>query len=521
MRLITADRVATADGVVGDAVLVDRGAIVGVGQATELMSTDAERIHYEGATITPGLRDAHIHAVPYASLLNGCSLKAATSIQDLVDRLSSFAATLSSSEPVVATRFDDESLAERRLPTRHDLDLAVPDRPAVIYRYCGHIAVANTIALERSGIGASINDPEGGVIDRDGDGTPTGVLRETAMGMISGSLARGGGLPAGGLVDGLTRLAGLGITSIGAMIGYGERPSEQLDAELALWSAVADRLPIKVHGIVIADTPEAIDRARESLNRAGPRLRWLGLKRFADGSLGGHTAAMHEPFADVDTTGTLRLTELDEELARHALTRGGFVAIHAIGDRAVDEVLDLFERLIGEGFDARRMRVEHVSVISETQRDRLVRLGVTACVQPAFLASESAWVLGRVGSDREGWVYPFESMRRLGIPLAGSSDSPVEPPHPLWGMAAAIDRAGVVISEGMSQGEALRMFTAGGASALAEPPPLAIGSPADLTVLSVNPLESDADEIRTAMVLETIVDGDPVEVDRSLPTWVD
>ncbi len=521
MRVISAERVVTSDGIVGDAVLVDDGKILRVGAASDLLEPGCERLHHAGATIVPGLRDAHIHAVPYASLLRGCSLKSAMSIDDLVDRLASYAETVPQLSPVVATRFDDESLAEQRLPTRQDLDRAVPDRPAVIYRYCGHIAVANSMALSRSGIDAARDNPAGGVVDRDPNGEPTGVLRETAMGLIASSLARGGSLSADDLVEGLRRLAGLGLTSIGAMIGYGERPSERLDAELGLWAEVADRLPIKVHGIVIADTPEAITRARQVLSDTGPRLRWLGLKRFADGSLGGHTAAMHDPFADVDTTGTLRLSDVDTDLARHALSLGGIVAIHAIGDRAVDAVLDVYEQLIGEGFDASRMRVEHVSVISPAQRERFRRFRVTACVQPAFLASETDWVLGRVGPDREGWVYPFESMRELGIPLAGSSDSPVEPPHPLWGMAAAIDRAGIVLSEALSPADALGLFTAGAASAIGEASPLSVGSPADLTVLSVNPLESTADEIRSAEVFETIIDGDLVHVDRSLPTWVD
>jgi len=280
-RIVSADAVTTADGRQGNAVLIEAGRIVAVGDRRDLDGGVLEDT-FPGATIVPGLRDAHIHAVPYAALLKGCSLKSALNIADLKDRVARHAGTLPSSEPVVATRFDDESLTERRLPTREDLDDAVNDRAVVIYRYCGHIAVANSHALMESGIDATTPDPDGGSIDRDEHGAPTGVLRETAAGLVSPALARGGYVSEDELTDALTGLAGLGITSIGAMIGYGEAPSEKLEAEVELWRNVAARLPIKVHGIVIADTPERLEFAAKTLTDAGPRLRWLGVKRFAE-----------------------------------------------------------------------------------------------------------------------------------------------------------------------------------------------------------------------------------------------
>lgn len=519
--LITAEAVVTASGRIGDAVLIEDGMVEAVGERGALLGTDVAEVRYDGAWITPGFRDAHIHAVPYAALLEGCSLKTASSMDDLIQRLADHARRLDPGRPVVATRMDDETLVERRLPTRRDLDRAVPDRPAVIYRYCGHVAVANTTALDRSGIGAQTPDPAGGSIDRDEHGVPTGVLRETAAGMIAPALARGGGLAPEALLDGLTRLVGLGLTSIGAIIGYGESPHEKLEAELDVWAQVADRLPLTIHGLVITDDPDSLSRAKGILDGGGPRLRWLGVKRFADGSLGGHTAAMHAPFADIDTTGTLRLTNADARIARHAVSLGGMVAIHAIGDRAIDDVLDVYERMISEGADPAALRIEHVSVISPDQVGRFARSGVTACIQPAFIASEAGWVAGRVGADRTRWLYPFASMRHVGIPLAGSSDSPVEPPHPLWGMAAALDRRGLVPDEGLTTLEALALFTDGAARALREPPPLAPGSPADLAVLDTDLRTAKPTEIHEARVIDTYVAGEALDVDHSLPAWVD
>jgi predicted amidohydrolase YtcJ len=519
--LISADAVVTARGAIGNAVLVDGGRVVAVGDRSDLARPDQIEERYTGAFITPGFRDAHLHAAPYASLLAGCSLKSARSLDDLVDRLAAYASSIPAGSPVVATRLDDEHLAERRLPTRHDLDRAVPDRPAVIYRYCGHVAVANSAALAASGVGPGTSDPEGGSIDRDDAGVPNGILRETASGLITPALSRGGALDGDQLVSALERLASLGITSIGTMIGYGERPSEKLEAEVELWAAVGRRLPIRVHGIVITDLPDQLRWASETLSAAGPRMRWLGVKRFADGSLGGHTAAMREPFSDVDTLGTYRLTDADEAIARYALDLGGVVAIHAIGDRAVGGVLDVYQRLVDDGAAPDSLRMEHVSLIDPGQIQRFADLGITACVQPAFIASESDWVVGRVGAARERWVYPFRSMRDAGIPLAGSSDCPVEPPHPLWGMAAAVDRHGISPSEAVEPWEALHLFTDGAARALREPPPLRVGSPADLVIVDTDLARADASGIRDATVIDTYVDGEPVAVDRTIPVWMD
>ena len=520
-RLITADGVVTSSGRVGNAVLIDGASVVAVGDSQDLHGADTVESSYPGGTILPGFRDAHIHAVPYAALLDGCSLKTATSMEDLIHRLATHARGLPADRPVVATRMDDESLAERRLPDRSDLDRAVPNRPAVIYRYCGHVAVANSEALRRSGIDASTPDPEGGSLDRDADGVPTGVLRETAAGLVTPSLARGARLDPDVLLSGLERLAGLGITSIGAMMGYGELPHEQLAAELDLWVEVADRLPITVHGIVITDDAHGLSDAKRRLDRAGPRISWLGVKRFSDGSLGGHTAAMHTPFADVGTTGTLRLTDADEAIAEIAVDLGGMVAIHAIGDRAVDGVLDIFDRLIERGAHPADLRMEHVSVISPDQVRRFADAGVIASVQPAFLASEAAWVRDRVGPARASWLYPFRSMLAAGIPMSGSSDSPVEPPHPLWGMASAMDRGGLADGEELSPLQAIALFTDGAAHALREPQPLAAGAPADLVIVDADPMTASPDRLRKAAILDTWIAGTPIEVDRNVPAWVD
>jgi predicted amidohydrolase YtcJ len=517
--LFTADAVATGSGIIGDSVLVDNGMIVAVGSRNDMATNGVSENRYVGGTIIPGLRDAHTHPVPYAALLDGCSLKQATDMKDLQRRLAQLAASLARGHPVVATRLDDESLAEHRLPTKADLDAAITDRPVVVYRYCGHVAVVNTAALVASNITPDTPSPDGGSIDHGADGSPTGVLRETAMDLIPPALGWGGDPDEEALLSALRGLVGVGITSIGAIVDHGEHPSGQHEA--VLWRSVATQLPIRVHAITSAETPARLEEAATLLTGAGSRLRWLGLKRYADGSLGGHTAAMRDPFADEDTMGILRLSTVDIAVARKSIELGGMVAIHAIGDRAIDGVLDIFDGLISDGADPSDLRMEHVSVISPDQIKRFADLGVTAVVQPAFLGSEHDWVAGRVGPQRVPWLYPFRSLLDAGVPIAGSSDCPVEPPQPLWGMAAAMDRFGLNGSEQLTGTQALALFTSGAARALREPEPLAVGSPADIAVIDANPTTASAGEIRDAQVLDTYVDGVSVSVDRALPVWID
>jgi predicted amidohydrolase YtcJ len=517
-RLIVADTVRTADGVLGNAVLVEGDSVVAVGDATELAGRAATEHNYPGV-IVPGLRDAHLHPVPYTAAIAGISLKEAVDIAEVLQQIRS--AADSAPGPIVAFRLDDETLADGRLPTRDDLDGAVTSRPVLAHRYCGHVAVANSAALGLADIQTDTPDPPGGVIDRDEAGVPTGVLRETAIELVSTRLAGEAAISPAALLAAFRGMAGLGLTSVGAMVRPGDGPWASLGNEVELLAEVAADLPIRVHAFVITPDPDELLTARDILNGSGERLRWLGVKLFADGSLGGHTAAMYRPFADApDETGTMRLTAADRRLAETALAADGMVAIHAIGDRACGAVLDLFADLIAAGADPRRLRLEHASVMSPEDCNRAADLGMVVSIQPAFIGSETEWLEKRLGPERLRLAYPFASLEQAGAHLAGGSDCPVEPPHPLRGMALARDRAGLVPEEGLSAPSALRLFTAGAASALGEPPPLTAGSPADLIVLDHDPVASTSKELRDTAVIATLVDGVEVAVDTGHEVWV-
>lgn len=402
--------------------------------------------------------DHHMHPLGYASAVNGLDLMGAADIEAVLTMIAAHATRVEGA--VIGQRLDDESLAEGRLPTRHDLDGAVPRRPTLVYRYCGHIAVANGAALDLVGIDAETPDPPGGSIDRDRTGAPTGVLRETAVTLVGNALAPLARPPSDGeILSALSSLREMGIGSVTGMAASSEPLWCGVGDELSTLCRLAADLPVDIDLFVITEDPADLAAAAERIRRTEGRVRFSGWKGFADGSLGGHTAALHEPFTDdPGNRGTVRLDPAQASvMARASFDLGGAAAIHAIGDRANDLVLDVFESLAFAGHEPSSMRVEHASLLTPQAVERMGRLGVTASVQPAFLASEHGWLEKRLG-DRVERVYPFRSLLEAGVPLVGGSDSPVEMPDPLVGIEAAVGRHGVDPEQALSREQAEALF---------------------------------------------------------------
>ncbi|MCP4304863.1 MAG: amidohydrolase [bacterium] len=519
-QVFSASAVRTAIGVIGDAIRVEEGKVVAVGTRAAL-SGDAVEVHYSGAVLMPGLRDAHLHPVAYAAALRGTTLATAADFTEIGVRLRATAAAGSPEIPVLGMRLNEETLAEQRLPDRHVLDRAIADRPVLAHRYCGHVAIANSTALALAGIDSSTPNPEGGVIDRTADNTPTGVLRETAIELVAERLGAGNQVSVDELLSALNRLAAAGHTSIGAILRTGAGAWASLGNEVDTAIAASGRMPLRVGAYVIEENPQAVAATKARIDAVPGRLRWLGIKRFGDGSFGGHTAAMHEPFVDVNTTGTMRLTATDMAITEASLALGGGAAIHAIGDAACGAVIDMFEELINSGADPAKLRLEHASVLTKADIERLGACGAIAVVQPPFLGSEADWLGNRLGAERIQRTYAFATLHKAGTRLAGSSDSPVEAPDPWAGMALAQDRAGLVPEEAMTAAQALAMYTTGSAYALEEPVPLAIGSPADFIVVDRDPVLVTPDELRSTEVEATYVEGVKVQVDKTKPLWLD
>lgn len=524
LQLISARAVRLPQGIVGNALVVRDGIIVAVGNDAELMSdlpagANCDVHAYPDNIILPGLRDSHLHPVAYAALLTGVSLHDVGNMAELQSRL--VQAAQDSRGLVSGWNLNESSLLEGRLPVAADLDVAASDRPVMVHRYDGHSAIVNTEALRIAGIDSTTPDPEGGLIDRDDAGRPTGVLRETGIDLVAGAPGIQNPVAPGDVADCMRRLATRGITSIGAMIRSGDGPWSHLGDEVAIVSAAADEIPIRIHAFVTADTPATLETAAARLENAGGLVRWAGVKRFGDGSFGSHTAAMMEPFTDSPKiTGTMRLNDEDIVMAHIAVAAGRSVAIHAIGDAAAARVLDLYEQLVGEGVEPHRLRIEHASLLAAADIERMGRLGVVASVQPAFLGSESDWIEDRIGTDRLQRTYAYASLIDAGALVVAGSDSPVEAPDPWEAMALARDRAGLVPQEALEASQALALYTTSAAIALGEPVPLAVGSPADLVVVDRDPIESSPDELRATEVVATYVAGRMIDLSSAGGWWI-
>jgi predicted amidohydrolase YtcJ len=403
--------------------------------------------------------DHHLHPFGYSALVNGLELMDAPDLDTMLQMVARHGERTEG--PIIGQRLNDEGLRELRLPTAEDIDDVISGRPVLLYRYCGHIAVANQEALDLADIDADTPDPPGGSFDRDVTGRPNGILRETAVAPVAKALQPQVTGPSDlEIISALAGLRRMGIGSITGMVSVSSAVWCAVDDEVGTLIRLAPDLPIDIDTLLIANSPEDLVAAKRRLDEVKGPVRFAGYKDFIDGSLGGHTAAMYEPFTDrPDTRGTERFDhQRTVEMGRASLELGGSVAIHAIGDRANDLALDVHEELVRGGADPTKLRVEHASILADTTIERMARLGVTASIQPAFLASEESWLEKRLGPERMSRAYPFRSLMEAGVPLLGGSDSPVELPDPETGIDAAVSRHGINPQEALTREQAEALF---------------------------------------------------------------
>ncbi len=476
-------------------------------------------IDARGARIVPGFNDSHVHLMAGGRQLDSVDLREAASPAELARLVGERAAVTPAGSWVLGGGWDEQRWDRALPPDRDLLDRAAPATPVFVARYDLHMAAANSLALELAGIAAGTPDPPGGVIVRDRGGRATGVLKDAAMALVVRAVPPPTRAQrTATLRRALDHAASLGVTSVRDM---GPEPDD-----LAALAELADagRLTLRVS----AAPPAA--RWEEQANwgaRSAFGTPWLSLgavKAFADGSLGSSTALFFEPYADApDTIGLLAddLTPLEDARRRliAADAAGLQLCVHAIGDRAVSIVLDVFTDVVAaNGPRDRRLRIEHAQHVAEADFDRFASLGVIAAVQPYHAIDDGRWAERRIGPRRIRSAYPFRTLLEKGVRLALGSDWPVAPLNPLLGIYAAATRAtldgahpeGWVPRQKITVEDALRGYTSG--SAYAEftdgrKGVVAPGAFADLAILSDDILAIAPDRVREARVTTTIVGG--------------
>lgn len=506
------------------AVLLQDGRVAAVGDDADVLRRrppGCRVIDLEGRAVTPGLTDAHCHLLQYGFTLLAVDLYGVASLDEMLRRTAEAAAGTPPGQWVVGRGWDQDRLAEGRWPTRRDLDLAVPDRPVLLRRVCGHAAVANSRALQLAGIDEGTPDPPGGRIEREADGrTPSGVLHEAAIRLVDRVIpppdraARRRALEAA-----VRRAHAAGLVGVHTQDVW---DPGQIQEILDLYREVRDQgLPLRVYLLVGHRALEELLALGLKTGDGDDFVRIGPVKLFADGSLGARTAALSEPYADDPGNRGMLVHEPAElaALARRATEGGCQVAIHAIGDRAADAALDAFEQAAGGGSAAaRRFRLIHCQVMRPEQWERMRRLGVIADIQPRFAATDQRWVERRLGRSRLEGAYAWRSLAEAGLVICAGSDAPVEPIEPALGLDAAVHRTG---DDGLPPGgwlpaqrvapvEALGWFTRGAAyAAFAEHEAgrLAPGFRADLAAWSHDPLEDDPACLRHLEAHLTVVGG--------------
>lgn len=473
-----------------------------------------------GRCVAPGFVDAHLHPLPMCFFEHHLDLADSARLDDVLDLLADRARVTADGEWVLGLRLDDERLAERRLPTRGELDRVAGGRPVMVLRRDGHHAVGSSAALAAAGIDAHTPDPPGGTIHRDAAGELTGLCGEAAASrLLSGVPVPPWEALESALARVVARLCSDGVTAISAICQTGDvGPSGAAGAlEAVAWSAFVEQVPFDVQTILVAPDAAQLAAMRATpLHRPAGGRRLDAVKLFLDGTLGGHTACMHEPFADHPGAGMLTLDPAAAYAAMvDAHLDGLQVCVHAIGDRANRVAVDLFGRLLAEHpAPDHRHRIEHASVVDPHTVERMGALGVTAVVQPISIASERPWLAKRLGPRVER-AYPYRSLLDAGVVVAGSSDAPIESTGVLAAMWAATDRLGIAAAQAMTAEEALAMYTTGAAWARRTEHTcgtIAPGRRADLVVLPGTP--AGGSDTPAATEVDATIAGGRVTFDR-------
>jgi predicted amidohydrolase YtcJ len=449
-------------------------------------------IDLEGAAVLPGFNDAHAHVVYYGLTRFGADLGGARSAAEIADRLKAHARTLKAGEWLQGMGYRADELAERRQPHRSELDRGTGRRPAYIDERGGHARVANSAALAAAGITSETRNPHGGRIGRDPDGTPDGLLLESAMRLVA-DVQSPPGLERreAGILLAQKLLLSRGITSVGAAVNRGF--ADDLRAYQRL--AADGRLRIRVNEFLSWELLEAASGLGLRAGFGGALVRAGPIKVFVDGGA--------ERVATRTGGGTWRTTPAElRELVIRATKSGLQVAAHAIGDAAIEAMCDAVEA--ADGGAHMRHRVEHCTICPPDLQARLAKLGMVAVMQPM------AARFGRVASalffpvrDRTD-LAPHGRLMRAGVPVAFSSDLPVAAdPNPWAGIQVAVDDQ----VNGIGLLQALKAYTAGGAYASFEEATkgtLEPGMVADLQVYDRDPIDKSASgrpELRPRAVL--------------------
>ena len=513
-----------------EAIAVRGDRIQAVGKIVDLeklKGPQTQIIDLGGHFVMPGFNDAHLHLDDAGKMKLSVDLTGVKSLDELRTRVEKKVEESQAGDWILGSGWDETLWPVKVPPTRWDLDEVSNGHPVFLERIDGHIAVANTRALQLGSITLASRDPQGGRIDRNENGEPTGILRETAKDAVVEVIPKPSHrLRRQGLELALADLAEHGVTSAQDYSPVWEnfQVYEELEKEGKLTARISEWLPFD-------DSVADLTRKRDSHPRSDLMLHTGMLKGFMDGSLGSHTAALLEPYSDDPKNSGLPQYDAAKlnDMAKERVLAGFQLGFHAIGDKGVQMALDAFagaEKAAREanikavnGGDDFRLRIEHAQVTTPAQITQFKTLKVIASMQPSHLLTDMRWAQDRLGLKRAATSYAWLAFLNKGVTLAFGTDYPVEPVTPFRGLYAAVTRQSengkqeYFPAQRLTMDQAISAYTTGSAFAEFEEKEkgkLIPGMLADFVVLDRDMTASTSEKILATKVLRTVVGGKTV-----------
>lgn len=526
--LLTNGHIVTMDSpAVVTAMAARDGKILALGNDAELASCASSRtrvVDLGKRTVLPGLIDVHTHVMEWTKgILRGqidASYPKVHSIAEIVAEVSQRAKVSSAGGWILGSGWDDSKLAEHRYITRQDLDQVAPNNPVYLSHVSGHLGVANSAALKAAGVRRDTPDPEGGVVEHDRAGEPTGILKDTAMNLLAGVLPTDPpdiNMRAAKLIS--EKAAEVGLTTLHDIFITSDEMRGYQDAYARGWLKVRVQMSPQIGSIADA---EKLAHIGVRTGFGDDHLKFGAAKMFADGGMGARTIAIYPPgiVGEPDNLGVLRWKPEDMQKAHLIAASAGWqLETHAIGDRAIDEVLDSYAVVIKKlGLKDARFRLVHAGISTPAVQKRMHELGVVVDGNPPFVYWIGSW-FQKYGPERVRWSYPAKSYIENGVVEAAGSDVDVTPISPWWGIWAAVARkelqSGQVLApeERITIEEALTLYTRNGAYAGFEENvkgSLTPGKLADFIVVDRDVLSVPVDELKDVQVLQNWVGGQQV-----------
>ncbi|TQR13309.1 amidohydrolase [Psychrobacillus soli] len=486
-----------AEGEKVEAVLVENGKVIQTG-TKEQLSLLADQIQsLQGAVMYPGFVDSHIHLIGHGEKLSYLDLSSFTSIQTLVTEV---AKRVKEGEWYVAEGWNDNILVENRPITCKDLG-GLKETPIVLKRICRHVLVANTKAMELAGITNDTPNPVGGIIGKDEDGNLNGLFYDEAQQLITSHIQAVTTEYLQKVIQAsVADLQAKGLTGVHTedMAYYGP-----YNTPLEAYRRTIGR-SFRVH---LLRNHEVFEQMQGE--EPADFIEFGAMKIFIDGSLGGHTALLAEDYSDSPGNKGVAVHDREklENLIKLARKYNENIAVHVIGDKAVEIILNLIEKYpapIGK-----KDRLIHVNVLTKELIDRMAKLPVVLDIQPMFVPSDFPWVIDRLGKERLTWAYAWKTLLDKGFDCSGGSDSPIELADPLLGMDAAANNKYLPKQE-LTTFEAISLFTTGSAKAIGKEHirgKIMSGFDADFTIVDQMLTK---ESFTTSKVIQTVVNGEIV-----------